>query len=277
MRAVVEIKGGFGNQIFQYSFANYLKTKGFKVSVNINNTNVQRFPLDNNYFGFKKSSKLEVYLYKFLYFISQKKVITFSINNLISKFFIKENNLESFLKYNYRYFNYFDGYWQNVDIIKSQKNFLIKSLKNMKALENILNHNIYEGTTLVHVRRGDYVEVGENLNKKFYEESIRYCSEKIKNFSFEVFTDDVDWVVKQQIFNQAKAIHGPKDNLDDLLTDIAKMFNFENFVIGNSTFPLVPALLSKSTTPLIIVADPWMKNSTQELNFEKSWIKIKNN
>ena len=36
MRAVVEIKGGFGNQIFQYSFANYLRNKGYKVTVNIN-------------------------------------------------------------------------------------------------------------------------------------------------------------------------------------------------------------------------------------------------
>ena len=36
MKAVVEIKGGFGNQIFQYSFANYLKNKGYEVTVNIN-------------------------------------------------------------------------------------------------------------------------------------------------------------------------------------------------------------------------------------------------
>ena len=30
MKAVVEIKGGFGSQIFQYAFANYLKTKGYR-------------------------------------------------------------------------------------------------------------------------------------------------------------------------------------------------------------------------------------------------------
>ena len=31
---VIEIKGGFGNQIFQFTFANYLRNKGFKVKVN---------------------------------------------------------------------------------------------------------------------------------------------------------------------------------------------------------------------------------------------------
>ena len=98
MKAVVEIKGGFGNQIFQYAFANYLKTKGYRVTVNINKSNVQRFPLDNKNFGFQESSKFEVALYKFLYFVSQKSVFKNSINKLITKIFIKEYNLESFYR-----------------------------------------------------------------------------------------------------------------------------------------------------------------------------------
>ena len=59
MKAVVEIKGGFGNQIFQYSFANYLKNKGYEVTVNLNKIiykpGTQRFPLNNNNFGFKQT------------------------------------------------------------------------------------------------------------------------------------------------------------------------------------------------------------------------------
>lgn len=31
---IVEIKGGFGNQLFQYNFASYLKSIGYKVRVN---------------------------------------------------------------------------------------------------------------------------------------------------------------------------------------------------------------------------------------------------
>ena len=33
-KILVDIKGGFGNQIFQYCFANYLKSMGYKVFVN---------------------------------------------------------------------------------------------------------------------------------------------------------------------------------------------------------------------------------------------------
>ena len=36
----------------------------------------------------------------------------------------------------------------------------------MKALDDNLNQNIHEGKTLVHVRRGDYVDVGEKFEYK---------------------------------------------------------------------------------------------------------------
>ena len=34
MKVIVKIKGGFGNQIFQYSFSKHLKNKGHRVTVN---------------------------------------------------------------------------------------------------------------------------------------------------------------------------------------------------------------------------------------------------
>ena len=43
--AIVYIKGGLGNQIFQISFANYLSNLGLKVFVNLSN--------------FKKSKKIK--------------------------------------------------------------------------------------------------------------------------------------------------------------------------------------------------------------------------
>ena len=245
MKAVVEIKGGFGNQIFQYSFANYLKNKGYKVTVNLSTSN-NRFPLDCRNFGFKKASKIFVWFLRFLFSISQK-----------------------------RFLNYFDGYWQNIDLVKSQKVYLKKCLE--IHLDNSINtpNNII-GSTLVHVRRGDYINVNEELNIEFYVNALNFCKNNIKDFSYEVFTDDLQWVKNQKIFNDAKSINGPKNNLDNLLVDINKMLEFQNYVVGNSTFSLIPALLSNSEHPLIIVANPWMRNSISELKLDNSWIKIKN-
>ena len=60
MRAVVEIKGGFGNQIFQYAFANYIKNKGYRVTVNINKNNIHGIYLDSKNFEFKKLACLKL-------------------------------------------------------------------------------------------------------------------------------------------------------------------------------------------------------------------------
>ncbi len=276
MKAVVEIKGGFGNQIFQYSFANYLKDEGYEVTVNLNKIifkpGTQRFPLNSNNFGFRQTNQFMVWLLKSLYFVSQKNIFNRSIN----KIFRKEYNFESFLKGEGRSLNHFDGYWQNIELIKNQKDYLIESLKKEEVVKNNLSLDTNDGTTLVHVRRGDYVDIGENLDIKFYEEAISLCKSKIDKFTFEVFTDDFEWVSKQNIFKEAKAIHGPKENIEELLFDITKMFNFQNFIVGNSTLPLIPAIFLSSKTSLTIIADPWMKNSSIDLNFEKSWIKIKN-
>ena len=276
MKAVVEIKGGFGNQIFQYSFANYLKNEGYKVTVNINKiiykSGTQRFPLNSNNFGFSQTNQFMVLLLKSLYFVSQKNIF----NRLINKIFRKEYNFESFLNSEGRYLNHFDGYWQNIELVKNQKDYLIESLKKEEVVKNNLSLDANDGTTLVHVRRGDYVDNGENLDIKFYEDAISLCKSKIDKFTFEVFTDDFEWVSEQNIFKEAKAIHGPKENIEELLFDITKMFNFQNFIVGNSTLPLIPAIFLSSKTSLTIIADPWMKNSSIDLNFEKSWIKIKN-
>jgi len=280
MKAVVEIKGGFGNQIFQYSFANYLKDEGYKVTVNINKiifkSGTQRFHLNSNNFGFRQTNQFTLWLLKSLYFVSQKNILNNYFNRLINKIFRKEYNFESFLNSKGRYLNHFDGYWQNIELLKNQKDYLIESLKKEEVVKNNLLLDANDGTTLVHVRRGDYVDIGENLDIKFYEEAISLCKSKIDKFTFEVFTDDLEWVNEQNIFKEAKAIHGPKENIEELLFDITKMFNFQNFIVGNSSFSLIPAIFSNSKTSLTIIADPWMKNSSTDLNFEKSWIKIKN-
>ena len=35
-KAIVYLKGGFGNQLFQLSFANYLRSNGVNVKINFN-------------------------------------------------------------------------------------------------------------------------------------------------------------------------------------------------------------------------------------------------
>ena len=46
--SIITIKGGFGNQLFQYCLANSLKNLGVKVKINIDFYKKDNFDYDNN-------------------------------------------------------------------------------------------------------------------------------------------------------------------------------------------------------------------------------------
>lgn len=273
MRAVVEIKGGFGNQIFQYAFSNYLKECGYKVSVNLQESVKQNAVVSCSQFGFTESSKILVIFLRLLFRVEVSKNGKNIFSSLVKKYFSKHSNLVNFNENSKKYLYHFDGYWQDLEIFTKQKDFIISCLSKSEILLNRINKPVTQGSTLLHVRRGDYKNVNEELNIKYYEEAINICSQKIENFTFEVFTDDISWVSKQKIFEGANAIHGPTN---DLIVDISNMLNFENYIISNSSFSLVLASISEKKTSTIITPTPWMKHSRKELNLKNNWIKIKN-
>ena len=276
MIALVEIKGGFGNQIFQYAFANSLKEKGYKVSVNIQKNINKEVILDNKIFGFSKSSNFFVQFLNLLFKLIESNKLGDKNKHFINKIFKKYSFITDFENIESRFFNHFDGYWQNVDLLVSQKNFILDCLKNLEPFKDLKEKDCLRGSTLIHVRRGDYLNYGEELSLNFYSQAIKYCENNIKNFKFEVFTDDINWVKSHNLFDKALKINGPTKGLNSLLKEVYRMLNFENYIVGNSTFSLVAAILSEDKGSKIVVAYPWMRNSNHNLEFKNNWIKIKN-
>ena len=62
---------------------------------------------------------------------------------------------------------------------------------------------------------------------------------------------------------------------ENTIKSFGKMIKNENFIIGNSTFPLIAAVLSKNKNSKIIVADPWFKNKRRDLNLPDNWVRMK--
>ena len=61
--------------------------------------------------------------------------------------------------------------------------------------------------------------------------------------------------------------------MQNTIKNFSKMIAFENFIISNSTFSLVPALLVSDSYSKVIYPDPWIKNKSLDINFD-NWIKI---
>ena len=61
-----------------------------------------------------------------------------------------------------------------------------------------------------------------------------------------------------------------------MLVKKLKMLEYENYIISNSTFSLIPAILSKSEKKAVYVPTPWFRNSKKLINFPENWIGIEN-
>jgi len=270
--------GGFGNQIFQYSFGKVLEKKGYKVYFDSSNYVTRK--LENNSIPMDREL---IFSPKFFDF----EEVNNNIRNLMTVFnttkisqsilspvrFFNDKNYEIL---NPRLINKFTGYWQNIEVVKQHKNFIIKKLSNNKVLKEGFSKSPESGSCLIHVRRGDYLATNEALSINFYQEALQELSNKIENFNYSIYTDDYEWAKKQKIFCDAKRIKKSTSSIKDTIQDFAEMITFENFLVGNSTFPLVASILGSTSKSLIAVADPWFRNSHKNFGFRDNWIKITN-
>lgn len=273
-KAVVVIKGGFGNQVFQFAFANYLKSLNFKVSINIDffndsdpNSTPRKLVLPVKYFDLKVTTVFERIYYKFL-----KKIISNDSNNYFKTFKGYEVNIADTVN-----INIFDGYWKSLTYLEGQKNYITNSFKKNKILKESFENEIKPNSTAIHIRRGDFLKNGWNLDIKFYEQSLNYLLENIENFSFDIFTDDPEWVKNQYLFKDVNKIFAQKTNTDiETIETFAKLMNYENTVIGNSTFSFLSAFIKGSENETVITCDPWYTNSNHPTLAKPGWIKIRN-
>ena len=285
---VVELKGGFGNQLFQYGFAYKLRTKGFRVKVSnafftTKETNVNVTPreeiLPSKVFGFNQITIIEKWLLIFLKKINDSKKVKLLFPFLIEAFYkyYKEKDLKSF---NISHpISHFDGYWQNYDYIDSSKDYLTSSLSKNKLIREALKIKKIKGSTLVHVRRQDYLSLNEELNIKYYELAIKEATRLIEDFNFSIFTDDPEWVSENEIFKYANFVYFPKNSRQssqDTIETFSKMLQFENFIIANSSFSYMAAFLGSGLHSKIFYPNPWFKNRESKNLSLNNWIKIQN-
>ena len=114
-----------------------------------------------------------------------------------------------------------------------------------------------------------------------WEYQLRISFEKnyaddIRGSKSNVFTDDFNWVDQNPIFKDAECIHSDDIGIENTIDSFSKILLHENFVVGNSTFSLIAAILNLSKSSHILVAEPWFRNKNRDLNIPDNWIKINN-
>lgn len=278
--AIVEIKGGLGNQVFQYSFGKYLENIGFRVlynlaffksSKNSDNVTERDFLLKELSCEVDEANKfIQKLSDAFNYLINSKKVK--SIFPFINKYiyqYLKEKDYDKDLGYkNYLIINYFDGYWQNnINHLKTQK----ESLLNIFDIKNQDIESLNNDGVLIHVRRQDYLKLGINLPENYYKNSINLLKKELKEFEFDIFTDDKEWVLNQNIFSGFRNIYG-EDN--DPIKSFKKMLCYKHFIIANSTYSYLAAFFGEKKDSKVLMPYRWSVKKNKNFLTDNSWEKV---
>jgi len=279
---IVKLRGGLGNQMFQYAIGRNLALK--------NNTMLK---FDVSELERDKLRHYELEIFNISGSIASKFMMMFIRifnNRILSKildqyyFYIKQQD---------RYFNekilaeegniYLDGYWQSENYFKEIRNIIIRDFtikftpdkKNKSMLEKIK----YSNSVCIHIRRGDYIsnkktsEVHGDCSLKYYHNAVKIISKKVKNPIFFIFSDDSQWVKDNLKFEYPTIyvnINSPKKGYEDLRL----MSNCKHFIIANSSFSWWGAWLSNNSNKIVCAPKRWFRSADEGDIVPKSWIRV---
>ena len=287
----IRIKGGLGNQLFQYA-------AGYALAKRMN----QKLKLDNSFFpqqtlrGFKlgylnvtfgdvvehQSGLVKAYKYKYLNKTLRKanvralpcgkqtKYLLETRSDIVPEFFnISAPNI------------YLDGYYQSEKYFREYKADLIKQFTpnypSEAEYESVLAEIQGCEAVAVHVRRGDFLSAQNDpnpnhylLGEQYYHNALKYVTEHLENPVFFWFSDDIDWV--KQNFGEREnfrfvSLHTKHADIDEMML----MKNCKHIIAANSTFSWWASWLNKHENALHIC--PAKRYGNLHM-IPENWVKI---
>lgn len=274
--AIVDLMGGLGNQLFQISFANYLKNNGVDVFLNEewfhkdkqhNLLSKRKLIFDLNHFDLKTTSRKIDLNFKLLERVYDISILKQILNKKIFQHFTGHSfSLNDIKKY-----NKFWGYWHNFVFIENQKVYLNNSLIKSKLYSENLQDN--SGKTLIHIRKADYKIINEVLPKTYYLKSLDIIKNSGGFNSYDIFIDEENYDEQDKIFKNASNVFC--DLNEDPIITFSKMMNYSNYILANSTFSLFPAFLSENNDSKILYPEPWFVQDIYNPPVKSNWIPVK--
>lgn len=285
----MRIKGGLGNQLFQYAAAYALSKRldqpfQFDSAFTANMTNRQlkfsELNVDVKRVTSDKELPKKIQLIKNIYINKLSRVLNISqyrcgeyLYWLETKdewqpdfFTIKSKNL------------YVDGYFQSEEYFKQYRKELIRQFTPSYSPELAYTQTLEMIKTCdsvaVHVRRSDFKKDKNSfhylLDEGYYKRAIAYVRQKLEKPIFFWFSDDMNWVEehigieKDFRYVNLKTVHG---DIDDMML----MKNCNHIITANSTFSWWAAWLNDNPSRIRVVPQ---KPYGMEKMIPSEWMKL---
>ncbi len=292
----VLLTGGLGNQMFQYAF-------GRALSVKYNTDLVLSTSYLQSKLPFKKWATPMQY-----------ELGIFNVNAILEKNLFSGKILYPFAKAEYLFREKWDKMRYNaVDendfsfqphLLDTPDNSFIRgsfqSERYFKEIESVVRKELTFNVTLngenglwknriensnaisIHIRRGDYIALKQNVNKfaqiplSYYQQAMEYTAARVKDPVFFVFSDDISWVKTNLKSNFP--IHFIDNNNTSVTShfDMQLMAACKHHIICNSTFSWWGAWLNNYSDKIVVAPSMWFSGNRRDSKdiIPEYWIKL---
>ena len=285
MKIIVNLAGGFGNQMFCYALAyamfkekkallfidTSMQDNGIARDLEILNLNISydgrvTYPIKKDLFSRALGNKL------------RKKMALGLITKGYYEKYSSVYEPQILLFGNDAKTIYYEGNWQSEKyFLKYRKEllqlFIPKNPRN-RYIEEIREKMKNSNSVAIHVRRGDYVSIGCNISMDYYDKAIALMVNKIPNNpDFWIFSDDIafckEYFKKYENIVNLYYLNYQSDNYT--VDDMYIMSACQNNIIANSSYSWWGAWLNSNENKIVIC--PQLGMWTGDFYPEK-WIKI---
>lgn len=261
---IINIKGGLGNQMFQYAYGRALELSGKKIVFDISFFNGNKATIDT-----ARDFKLDKFNIETKTIFSSKKR---PLVNFIKKILIKLGILENDYKQSEKYF------LKNKDIII--KEFSLKNQLSNESLRWQEKIKSKMNSVSLHIRRGDYLRPDyknyfSSCGLEYYQAAVQeIIKRKGDNIALFVFSDDIAWAKENLQFPYPINFVSNKQIPD--YEEMYLMSQCQNNIIANSTFSWWGAWLNQNNDKIVIGPKYWFaKKTSNDIDIlPKTWIQI---
>ncbi len=286
---IVNLKGGLGNQMFQYALGRKLA---------IQNKDVLK--LDTS--GLDRANKVgDIYRpFALGSFDIQDMIATPTEvrslkypNGLLSKgarWFRFKILRQTHVGWEPRVLNkkgdlYLDGFWQSPKYFEDIRKIILKDFSLKVSFSSSAQKYVdmmQEGIAIsLHLRRGDYINNKKVLKAygvcsfEYYKKAIAEISSQVTNPVYFVFSDDIQWV-KENLSIDGRVIYVTGSDITDV-EEVILMSKCSHNIIANSSFSWWGAWLNQNKGKIVVAPKPWFETNEKHFKYliPDSWTRIK--
>ncbi|MCI6713450.1 MAG: alpha-1,2-fucosyltransferase [Lachnospiraceae bacterium] len=295
---VVKIKGGLGNQMFEYAVARKLQMTyqldkiGLDLSI-IGNDSIRDYGLD----CFQLSDNVEIIenrnkIVRMQEMLAKKLVSYFVagiheatakkrediLASVFALFGIIQRDHSCFKEKRFLKFHnnlYMNGWFQEANMLVPIREQLLKDFTwktDRECNEDIYQQIIHSNAVCVHIRRGDYVNnpIFDVCKDSYYYNAMKYMTSIVQNPIFYVFSDSISQVEDEMEFPYPVVyVREQHEDYEDLYL----MKHCRHFIMSNSTFSWWAQFLGEAEDKVVVAPAKWCLDADMDVGvYMKEWI-----